>query len=306
MHKKQLIHNYKYLAFGLKIQSELCFPELHSSEFKDPDVQISFGKNPKELTDIKSVGVLFQAKKNDFLFRLDTVGSFRVQNGNSIIIEPSKSATEEEVRLFLLGSAIGALLQQLDLFTFHGSTVIKDDIAYVIGGKSGTGKSSLAATLLNKGFQLLADDISIIKNIKGIPMVYPGIPHLKLWADVMEALKLDIESYPKVRPQILKYRKPVLHKFSNSPHKLGSIVILNTKNTLDFEIEEIKGSKKFELLKENTYRYRFLEGLEKTNEHFHAVTLLAGSSNLFLIKRPGTPLQLFDLADFFIKNIVDS
>ncbi len=292
---------FKYTSFGLNIQSSFEIPELIPSNFEIPEVKISFGNNPLELENIKGRGLLYQANKKDFLFRLDTVGSYRVQNGNSITVKRLNNSTDEEIRLFLLGSAFGAMIHQRDLLPIHGSAVVKNGKAIVIAGTSGAGKSSLAATLIKRGYQLLADDISVVRIENEKVMVYPGIPHLKLWQDVMEKLDEDIDAYPKVRPQLLKYRKPAEDQFINKAIPLHRIIILSPKNSLGFEVEEKKGVEKFELLKRNTYRQQYLEGLEKTGPHFKFTSILAAKSRVYHIQRPNSLLLLEELADFIEK-----
>uniref|UniRef100_UPI004056802C hypothetical protein n=1 Tax=Candidatus Electrothrix sp. TaxID=2170559 RepID=UPI004056802C len=284
--------------------SEVELPELTIGKYKQPDVTIQYGKNPEELIEAKKSGVLYQAKKDDFLFKLNTVGSYRVQDGTTITIERQAWATDEEIRLFLLGSAFGALIQQRGLLPFHSSTVVKDNEAYVIGGMSGAGKSSLAATLVRNGFALLADDISVFNFINNQPVVYPGIPHLKLWEDVLLELEEDISNFPKVRPQILKYRKPMVSEFLNAPIPLSKIIILRTKNTPGFEHLLIRGSEKFNVLKNNTYRYQYLEGLDKTANHFKLISSIADNCEVYRLERPSNPLRLNELAGYFIEHLI--
>ena len=76
---------------------------------------------------------------------------------------------------------------------------MKDGKAWIIAGISGTGKSSLAAVLVRRGYPLLADDVSVIGFQDNEPVVYPGIPHLKLWYDVMKKLGEDPAKHPKVQ-----------------------------------------------------------------------------------------------------------
>jgi hypothetical protein len=304
LQKKQLAAPFRYSVFGINIRSEIELPELPPGSFEKPDVEIRRGNNPGDLTDVKGRGVLYQAKRDDFLFRLDSVGSYRVQEGRFITVERLNNATDEEIRLFLLGSAFGAMIQQRELLPFHGSTVVKNGNAYLIGGNSGAGKSSLAATLVKRGFSLLADDISVVQTASGKPVVCPGIPHLKLWEDVMIKLEEDVSRYPKVRPQILKYRKPASEEFLNRSVPLHSIVILHSNNTAGFEIRPVKGVEKFNLLKNNTYRHQYLDGLEKTVQHFRMATELAGSCRVYQLKRPSSPLLLEELADYFVEEII--
>ncbi len=303
LQKKQLNPVFQYRSFGLNIQSNFEIPELPVSDFETPEITIQYGKNPTILSNILGKGVLYQAKKNDFLFKLDTVGSYRVQNGNSITVEQLNNSTQDEIRLFLLGSAFGALIHQRNLLPFHGSAVVINEKAIVIGGASGAGKSSLAATLIRRGYKLLSDDISVIKLENRKAIVFPGIPHLKLWHDVMKKLEEDIDSYQRVRPTLLKYRKPAEDQFLNKETTLHCIIALNSKNNPGFEITETTGGDKFNLLKNNTYRYQYLYGLDKMIDHFTQVSELAERSRTYIVQRPNTPLLLEELADFIEKKV---
>jgi len=82
-----LTGRFTYHTFGLNIQSAFEIPELPAKEFRVADVEITYGENPAVLTDPRGKGVLYQAKRNDFLFRLETVGAYRVQEGKKITVE---------------------------------------------------------------------------------------------------------------------------------------------------------------------------------------------------------------------------
>ncbi len=295
-------NRHKYKVFGLNVESALELPELGKSDFEAADVSVSFDKVQDNLPDYKSKGVLYKAKPGTFLFKLDTVGKYLVENGESIRIERLNDSTDEELRLFLLGSAFGALIHQREMLPFHGSTVVKDGRAIVISGNSGAGKSTLAAVLVKRGYHLLADDVSVIDFKDKEAIIYPGIPHLKLWEDVLKKMG-EPTDYEKVRPQLLKYRKPVEDSIQNKAIMAEKIIILGTKNSEGFESKQIKGIEKFNMLKNNTYRFQFVEGLGVTKKHFEMVSKLAGSVAVWQVKRPSSPLLLEELADYIEKNI---
>lgn len=307
------------------MKSELELPELVKTSCSEASkngtsVQLSFGDVPDDLPDYKSKGVLYKAKPGVFLFKLDTVGKYLVEDGKSIKIERLNNSTDEELRLFLLGSAFGALIHQRELLPFHGSTVVKNGKAMVISGNSGAGKSTLAAVLVKRGYQLLADDVSVIDFKEKEALVYPGIPHVKLWEDVLKKmggpsftsdsaeLKQSQEAfenmgYERVRPQLNKYRKPVHESITNETVAAEKIIILATRNSEGFESKQIKGIEKFNMLKNNTYRFQFVEGLGVTKQHFHMVSKLAGSVEVWQVRRPGSPLLLEELANYVEKNL---
>ncbi|HYX07724.1 MAG TPA: hypothetical protein VE912_13430, partial [Bacteroidales bacterium] len=144
-----------YSAFGLTIFSEHPLPELELSAGK-PDVIFRYGTVPEHLEKPDFTAVRFEASHGDFLLRVDGVARFRVKNGNEIIIDKKAEIQDHDVTLFLMGSAIGALLHQRGILPVHGSSVCRDGEAIIFAGVSGAGKSTLAGAFIKKGYQLLA------------------------------------------------------------------------------------------------------------------------------------------------------
>lgn len=300
------LRTYIYKVYGVIIESEIELPELIPAPNQMPEVRIRIGNVPPHLPEVKGSGVLYEAYPNDFLFRLDTVAAYRIRNGNEIIVESKNAAAPEEVRLFLLGSAIGALIHQRGSIPIHGSSIVINDSALIIAGASASGKSTLAAGLSEKGYKILADDISVVALDKeGIFKVYPGIPHLKLWKDVTE--HLDFKShYEKVRPTLEKYKIPLNNTSSFNEYEVKDIVVLSTKNSEGFTFERKSGIEKFNLLRENTYRYQFLEGMGLTETHFKNISTLANRVNITRIERPSSPLLINELIAFLENNVIKS
>ena len=110
--------HYTYTAYGLTIISDFELPELlplPPQDLPENAVRIRRGEVPDELDDPVGTGVLYQAKPNEFLLSLDAVAGYYVTDGREIVVEPVPGATDDEVQLFLLGSALGALLHQRGL-----------------------------------------------------------------------------------------------------------------------------------------------------------------------------------------------
>ena len=100
---------------------------------------------------------------------------------------------------------MGAAILQRGLIPLHGSTVLNGKKAFAICGKSGAGKSSLAAEFIRLGYHLVSDDISVM-DVKGEQIyVKRGIQHLKLWSDSIESLQLRSSVLSRVRPSLEKY-----------------------------------------------------------------------------------------------------
>lgn len=250
------------------------------------------------------MGVLYEASQDDFLFRLDTVARYRVQDGKYITIEANEEATPEEVRLFLFGSAWGALLHQRKMLALHGSCVAKGKNGFLFVGPSAAGKSTLAAGFLKMGYSFVADDISVIGFDEGNGhLIYPGIPHLKLWRDVLLHLHECID-FERIRPRFEKYIKPIYTGKKLDPVRLENIILLSTKNTPGYHFKEISGSEKFNLLTQNTYRMQYLDKLNRIESHFRNLSRLVEVTKLFRVERPTSPLNIRELATFVEDNIL--
>jgi len=296
--------SYQYRVYGLRVDSEIKIPELKTDLKGSPDVKIKLGEVPLSLSDYKSKGVFYQAIKDDFIFRMDQVGAFQVRKGKDILIEPQADGNPELMRVFLLGSVFGALLHQRGILALHGSAVSTKDGALVITGRSSSGKSTLAAALTRKAYPFITDDISALHPCEQGYQIHHGIPQMKLWKDVINKFGID-ENLKQIRPSVEKYRTLVEKGFNQHAEKVASIIVLGSKNSNGIEITEIFGMEKFDMLKENTYRYEFINGLQVADQHFQSITNLANSTRIFHVLRPSSPLMIEELADEIIDKIIN-
>ena len=296
------MNKYYYKVYGLNICSELELPELSPVQNIKVDVIIGFGKVPEHLPEVRGSGVLFEAALNDFLFKFEGIGRYRVQNGKRIIIQPEREAFPAEIRLVLLGSSIGALLHQRGILAIHGSAITDGRQTAILSGQSGVGKSSLAAGLLELGYSVIADDISVIGlNGKQHFIVENGIPHLKLWKDVLVHLN-QADDLTKVRPQLEKYRIPIPVPEEETPG-LSKIVILSASNATDFSYSEILGRDKFYQLRNNTYRLQFIDKMNQTEAHFRNLSQLVNSIQMFHASRKHDPQNILQFAKYMSEII---
>ncbi len=296
----KLISKYTYRAFGLIIESDIDCPELiPSSEI--PNVIIAIGKVPNVLKNPLFSGVRFQTNGQEFLLAVDKIAKYYVTNGNSIIIEPFTKADPASIRLFLLGSAIGALIHQRRLVPFHGSAIKINDKAIILSGLSGAGKSTLAAAFKQKGYKILADDISVISFTSNeIPYVNPGFPQMKLWSDSIQKLGEDPKNYSKIREELNKYRLPIDTGFCNESLPLQNIFIINSSNLGELKIEQIRGIEKFSMLKTHTYRFNFVTGKEMQSTHFKSFEKISKTIEIYRLTRPSGKFPFDELIDLIL------
>ena len=235
---------------------------------------------------------------------MDNVARYYVANGDYILIERESGSADEEVLLFLMGSAMGAILHQRNILPLHGSSIKVHHEGVIFVGPSSIGKSTLAGGFNKRGYPLLADDVcAVTAENGGGPHIIPGFPKLKLWADALKKLEKGREGLYRVRldQAFEKYFVPFDHA-GNGPVPVRSVFILDKTNTDQFEIVSLKGGDKIDPIINNTYRPRFLEGLGGKKEHFRQCAAVAGRAAVMRITRPRKGFRLHELMDLVERN----
>lgn len=139
------------------------------------------------------------------------VGSILVRDGRSITVDPAPGADAHLAHLahFVLGPAMGLLLQQRGLYCLHASSVRIGDGAIAFAGDSGSGKSTLAHAMQANGHALITDDIAAIDDAGSVPLVYPGPAALRLWPEGMTSVGTDPGSFETLHDATEKRLIPV-------------------------------------------------------------------------------------------------
>src|SRR5205823_2615912 len=114
------------------------------------------------------------------------VARYSVRDGREIIVDPRPGAPAGDIRLSLLGTALGTLCYQRGLQPFHANAIEIDGLGVVFAGPSGTGKSTLAAHFAKRGHRVLCDDLCVLSvDPAGAVLVWPGLRQFKLWKDAL-------------------------------------------------------------------------------------------------------------------------
>lgn len=295
--------NYSYKLYGLNISSEFELNGLVPGNGASPDVHISSGTIPDHIDNYKIRGLRYQAKPGHFFLKVDKIAKFLVKDGKQIIVDAKPTTTEQEINLFLLGSTMGALLQQRQLLTLHGSAIIYNGHAVIFSGVSGVGKSTLASAFAKKGCKIIADDISVVQLKNGNPYILPASPFLKLWEDSIEKIGEKPKDLSYIRKGLRKYRFPVIKNFSNEIIPIGRIYILNTKNNTAIEIRELEKRHKLAALINNTYRKKFLNGLSDKSFHFQYCQKIALSIPIKVVTRSRGGFLLNELTELIEQDL---
>lgn len=256
----------RYSVFGLQIDSELELPELYAGQAdRSPDVTIRVRKIPLE----SGRGTGVHPTPAGALLVIEEAGRFLVEGGIQIIVEPSHAASVRNVRLFLLGSAFGLLLHQRGLLPLHANAVEIESKVVAFMGASGAGKSTLTSWFANRGFPLIADDVSVVDFSAAMPVVQPGLPRIRLRPEVLEAHGEDPGDYPLSFEGDGAYdKRDVLLPLSRTvtePRQIGALVELAREGPL---IKRLQGAEAAEVIISHTYRGAFVRPLRLSEAHW--------------------------------------
>jgi len=290
-------------AFGLRFSSNREFSELSCSTEQESGqpIELKWGPTPVHLSEPYTVRGLYQANKHALLLSLPSVASYHVMR-DSVVVSPCESASDDAVRLFLFGSAIGALLHLNGVLALHGSAVrLKSGGAAVFTGNSTAGKSTLAAALGQRGYMPIADDIAAIRfDEHGVAWVYPGLSRTKLWSDALRSLNFAPQALERVRDGIDKFILPV--ETWQAPERLSHVYEITPREHGDVELRSLAGMDKIELLDRQTYRRRFLDALEAKGPHIRRLAQLASQVSVQTIVRPRNRATLVEMVDALEKG----
>ena len=259
--------------FGLAVHSELPLPGLPGAADDAPRVEVRYGPVPAQ------DGHLRITDEGALALQVPKVGRFLVSGGDSIVIDPAPDAGERELRVYLLGSAFGALLHQRGLLPLHANCVEIAGRAVAFVGRSGAGKSTLAHWFQRHGHAILADDVAAIAPTDP-PLALPGVPRLRMWQDALEAAGLDGGAYPRSFAGQDKFDVPVAAQGQALP--LGACYLLaEAAEGETHGISRLTGIDASEALIANTYRGGFVPLLGRSEQHLQSCIALARQVPLF-------------------------
>ncbi len=288
---------YNYTAHGLNIQSQFPLPELLPAEGKTPDVLFRYGKAPVSLSGPACRNHTWEAAPGEFLLRVHEIASYFVRGGREIIVDRQPDSGDEDVRLFLLGTGMGALLFQRGLVALHGSAIQTGQGAVLFLGKSGSGKSTLLAAFVQRGYAMISDDlVGIGRDPQGGVQSMPALPRVRLWADAASMLGIQPGEMTAVRQDVEKYLLPI-GNFCRRPLPVHAIFVLTTHNRPDLQIQPIRDEERFSWLCKYTYRKRIMQGLGVRDNHFKmAADLVKSVKTMCIVRRAGV-VALSELAE---------
>ncbi|MEH6954651.1 aldolase [Neobacillus drentensis] len=296
-----------YNAFGFSVKSKIPFPELLvvDNERDSIDIEIELKDLSKlwiELTDSQSTLVMNETL---VMFQVSDTAIFLVEEGRRISVSPIGEYKEDVIRLYLLGSCMGAILMQRGIIPLHGSAVAINGKAYAIIGDSGAGKSTLASAFLQKGYQLLTDDVIGVYFTKdNVPMVIPSYPQQKLWQKSLDEFGIDNRKLRPIYQRETKFAIPIKDQFIANPLPLAGLFELALTESAEIELKQIEGLSRLQTILIHTYRNFLIQNLGLSNWHFTNSTKIVNRAPMYQLRRPNNTFTANELVSQIL-NCID-
>jgi hypothetical protein len=282
----------QYFGFGLKIESELEFPELLESTFVQADVTISVG----DLSQHKTATV--EQKDDEFFFLVKEVACYLAVQGKQMIIAPeNRDADPRTIRLYALATVMAAILLQRQMLPFHASAISVDNKLILISGKSGAGKSTVLTGLILRGYKVFSDDVVVLNQTEpdGVS-AFASYPMIKLWHDSITAI--DHPQFSdcsfRIRHDLDKYGFFFHDTFVKQARPISSLIIIKKGEQSTCTIRQLQKTEAFAEAYRQLYRPSLIRGKEQNTICFRTISALANTARIVEVTRPAVcpPEQL--------------
>ncbi|MAV80489.1 MAG: hypothetical protein CMD12_00680 [Flavobacteriales bacterium] len=280
--------SYKYQICGFNLLSEVRLPILKEVDFEKPDLEIILKDNiqiPHKTIEILEGGNILFKDLHHNIFKITYQKIYISINDNKY----SEAANS------VLGVPLGYLLQNNDFQVLHGSAVTKNDLGFSFIGKSGIGKSSIAISLINKGFKLLTEDLCVVKDM-----------HIHNFSDWVKSDEINlVETLKPIERIYLKKdsRQRSLYKLENR--------YINNKKTKLKAIYFLDSNKKRNILKvspSDAFKYLFTYAYRKSDadeDSLKKLTKISEQADCFTYYRDvEKPIE--DNSRFIFDHIMES
>jgi len=277
--------NRRYTIFGFNVHSDIelnCF----SGYSNEPDVRIEWGvvSDSEELDVPDAFGLRVQNQR--CRISIPRVARFEISGGDRIVVEPLGAEGYREIPLYLLGSAFGFLMMQRNEFPLHGSTIVWNGKGLLVLGRSGSGKTSLAAGFANCGGKIVSDDVSRLVRLGDRYCVFPSYPSQKIWASAADALKIDVDFQKPIAKGAGKYYVDERSRFSDCPVRIDGIVEIAPGPFNSVDLAKLDRGKSLNALITHTYRYECMGLEEYLKKHFAFITEVSSNVPVYRLERP--------------------
>ena len=278
---------YHYMVHGLTVQTNLIFPELGVTSNGAVDLEIFVGECSKNTSCVGNAGSGIAS------FNIPNVGTFTIADGKHIHVDPAAGVHEQNLRLFILGSAMGLALHQRGIFALHAAAALIDGKAVAITGRSGAGKSTIALAFAEAGFPVLSDDVLAIRTTKDGLNASRAVRRIRLCPDALHRFDHAPKDYP---PSYVGEPELAKHDFGigEAPEQARLVTVIELADG-SAKAEQIFGADAVELILANSFRGSMAELGQQRRDQYASAVAIATNAEIYRLHRPRDLNRLPDL-----------
>lgn len=287
-----------YRAYDLIIESDFELDELSLiAQPSDQSADVSFRTGLIDQDLLKSLTPVHPQASlggSTLWLNIPGVAEYAVVDGRQVLIQPCPGADPITIKLFLLGTCMGAILWQKGFTVLHGNAVRLGGGVMICVGHSGAGKSTLAAEFVRRGFSVVADDVVAID---GNINVAQGIPRIKLWQKSIDHLGLGNNNLTRLRMGEDKFSVKFDALDDGSLLPVKWIFILQPEDCDYPSIQKINAIEALPQIIEHSYRLELVNAFGLRGSHFLNCTKIASKTVVAKVSRPRSGFRLTELSD---------
>lgn len=187
----------RYRHYGLTIEANVPLAGLPAVEAGPTDVHVEV-RRARERPEVGSAWTLISSL--DWAWRApgpaggplrmrfegpaDSWAEFQIEDGGEVVrVTVGESSVLEDACEMLIANIFSCVLAQRGLTCLHASLVAIEGRVIALVGAKGTGKSTLALALAQRGGQLLSDDVAAVSWRDGVCGVAVGRPAVRVGPD---------------------------------------------------------------------------------------------------------------------------
>jgi hypothetical protein len=183
----------------------------------------------EEEEDSKESWLRFGRIADGYLLRFLSCGDFFVA-ADTMKIQccPLPGTPEVTMRHLLLDQVIPLVLSRREHIVLHASAVLTVHGVIAFAGKSGQGKSTLAASFAQQGCALVSDDCLVLRAEHGGWTAIPSYPGVRLWPSTVGEVLRDVTRTEDVAHYTVKRRlaDADILPYASGPGPLGRLFFL--------------------------------------------------------------------------------
>ena len=274
--------SFYYQAFGIFIVSEI---ELPSLAYADPN----FSETPVSVN-CGFVEQIVSGKINEqeFKYEISEVARYYIKNGTDVIIEPLCD-NWEEILLYFYSNCLAVILFQRNLTPFHVSGIfLQSGNVLLFAAPSGTGKSTTAMMLHQRGYAPFTDDTAVLTVEGGNCYAQASYPMMRLWQnsiDLQPLLHQEDQQFIRSDAEMDKFGFHFHDNFVSEKVKVVGIVFLEAVGEM-IQIEQLKPIEGLALLLTNIYRGHWQSAMKKGRQQFEISSKICQTVPVFKASRP--------------------